>query len=498
MTLVSHAVVLAVMLVAHASAHGDVEYGRLKILTASLQACPGQYNAATWTDCVGEWSFQNGAVYTGAWKDGKRSGQGTEIFPSGETYVGEWVGGDRNGQGTVTFADGAKYAGEWRSGDFTGQGIETHPSGRSYVGGWMDFKHHGRGTAISPNGTKYVGDFKDDAYSGLGTLVSPDGTKYFGEFKGGRRHGQGTVTYPNGVRFVGVFSNNEGGNGPGIEYGPDGKILRSGHWENGFFLGDRSAASALASPVRTKRDTKVKPGTVFRDCEACPEMVAIAPGRFLMGSPAAEEKRNVNEGPLHRVSIARPFAAGRYEVTFDEWDACLRERGCSHVPKTYGWGRGRRPVIDVSWQDAMQYTRWLSRKTGKRYRLLTEAEWEYVARAGTSTAFSTGPVITAQQANYDEKPEQTAPVGNFGANAFGLFDVHGNVWEWTADCRNENYAGAPADGAAWLRGDCTHRIARGGSWVGGAEDIRSAAREVNPMGGRYSGGGVRIARTLAK
>lgn len=248
------------------------------------------------------------------------------------------------------------------------------------------------------------------------------------------------------------------------------------------------------------------PGTVFRDCAECPELVVIPAGSFVMGSPADEQGRYDDEGPQHRVTIARAFAAGKFEVTFDEWDGCVRAGGCSHSPSDEGWGRGRRPVTNVSWQDAKQYAEWLSRKTGKSYRLLTEAEWEYAARAGTTTAFSTGPTNNPTQANYDATQayagsvtgpyrRQTVPVGSFGANAFGLHDVHGNVWEWTEDCRNASYNGAPSDGSAWTSGDCARRVLRGGSWVSDPRDLRSAFRSYFPTSFRVVGIGLRVART---
>ena len=150
----------------------------------------------------------------------------------------------------------------------------------------------------------------------------------------------------------------------------------------------------------------------------------------------------------------------------------------------------------MSWNDAKQFTEWLSRKTGKRYRLLTEAEWEYVARAGTTTAFSTGATIAAFQANFGSSRTQTAPVGGYGANAFGLYDVHGNVWEWTEDCWNANYAGAPTNGSAWLVGDCSRRVSRGGSWYNGPRSVRSAGRSWDSTDDRNYDLGFRLARTL--
>ncbi len=258
---------------------------------------------------------------------------------------------------------------------------------------------------------------------------------------------------------------------------------------------EKTKAEAARKAEEAKREVP-RPGKAFRDCEGCPEMVAIPAGSFTMGSPASEEGRYDREGPQHRVAISRPFAAGRYEVTFDEWDACVRESGCSHNPGDAGWGRGRRPVINVSWSDAKQFAEWLSRKTGKRYRLLTEAEWEYVARAGTTTAYSTGATIAASQANFGASRNQTAPAGSYGPNAFGLYDVHGNVWEWTEDCWNASYAGAPSDGSARLSGDCSQRVIRGGSWIIGPRVVRSAFRNWYTTDYRFNYFGFRLARTL--
>jgi formylglycine-generating enzyme required for sulfatase activity len=239
-------------------------------------------------------------------------------------------------------------------------------------------------------------------------------------------------------------------------------------------------------------------GQIFRDCsDGCPEMVVVPAGSFTMGSA------EFGEGPQRRVTIAKPFAVGKFEVTFTEWEACVAARGCSRNPDDSRWGRGNRPVISVSWDEAKQYVGWLSRKTGKSYRLLTEAEWEYAARAGTTTLYSWGDDIGRGNANCDGcgsrwDDKQTAPVGSFKPNAFGLHDVHGNIWEWVEDCWQRGYDGAPTDGSARTTGcpDDTQRVHRGGAFLHGPEAIRSTVRNNYSRDARANGVGFRVARTL--
>ena len=255
-------------------------------------------------------------------------------------------------------------------------------------------------------------------------------------------------------------------------------------------------------------DAETEP-ELFRDCLQCPDMVVVPAGWFMMGSPASEAFRDKDEGPVRRVTISEPFAVGKYEVTFAEWDVCASDGGCGgHRPWDEGWGRDERPVINVSWNDARSYAGWLSRKTGKGYRLLSESEWEYAARAGTTGPFHTGETISTDQANYvgirvygsgrkGVYRKKTVPVGSFAPNGFGLHDMHGNVWEWVEDCWNGSYAGAPADGSAWEGGDCGRRVLRGGSWFYSPRDLRSADRGWYGSGFRNLYLGFRVARTLA-
>lgn len=264
------------------------------------------------------------------------------------------------------------------------------------------------------------------------------------------------------------------------------------HGYDAFDTLPRIAAAPQPAPRRP-------PGTTFRDCEECPQMVVVPAGKFVMGSPSTEAGRGDDEGPPHSVTIAYRFAAGVYEVTIAEWDACAADGGCNgYRPNDHGWGRGTRPVVDVDWREAQAYVKWLSGKTGARYRLLSEAEWEYAARAGTTTPFHYGSTISADQANYRAENLvrlQTVPAGTFPANGFGLYDVHGNVFEWTQDCWNASYEGAPDDGSAWDPGNCD-RVLRGGSWAAYAEWQRSAYRHRSNPGVRANDCGFRVARTL--
>ncbi len=267
-------------------------------------------------------------------------------------------------------------------------------------------------------------------------------------------------------------------------------------------------AQSRAAPLSAAEESALRPNDSFRECDTCPEMVVVPAGSFTMGSPDDEKARGKDEGPQHPVTFARSFAVGRFAVTFDEWDACVADGGCSgYEPNDGGWGRGRRPVINVSWDDAKAYVAWLSRKTGKIYRLLSEAEREYVTRAGTTTPFWWGSSISTRQANYDddgasgsgskgEDRQQTLPVDSFQPNPWGLYQVHGNVSEWTEDCYHDSYEGAPSDGSAWTSGDCSRRVVRGGAWFDPPGNLRAASRGSDVATDWDGLEGFRLARTL--
>jgi formylglycine-generating enzyme required for sulfatase activity len=260
----------------------------------------------------------------------------------------------------------------------------------------------------------------------------------------------------------------------------------------------RAEAAQLAEADmqwRAKRDIEAN--------AAMPVMVRIAGGTFTMGFPDGEGGRFEPEAGQREVKV-HGFEIGKFAVTFSEWDFCVRDGGCAaYLPDDQGWGRGTRPVINVSWDDAQRYLRWLSAKTGKHYRLPSEAEWEYAARAGTGTARYWGEKIGINNANcggcgspWDGK--ETAPVGSFKPNGFGLYDMLGNVWQWTADCYKDSYDGAPTDGSA-VRGDaeCDQYVARGGAWnVVSPASVRSGYRSRNDRALRYVSVGFRVARSL--
>ena len=211
------------------------------------------------------------------------------------------------------------------------------------------------------------------------------------------------------------------------------------------------------------------------------------------------------EQPAHEVGMRVPFAMSQFEVTFADWEACVAAGGCgNYMPRDQGWGRGNRPVISVSWEDAQSYVSWLSIQTGEQYRLPSEAEWEYATRAGTDAQHSWKrdfledyPSNCTECLNDWSEKSKTAPVGSFGANPFGLHDVYGNVSEWTQDCKNESYVGAPSDGSAWLTGNCESRALRGGSYSGGLYSLRSATRDFDSPRKRYIDVGFRVARSLS-
>ena len=289
----------------------------------------------------------------------------------------------------------------------------------------------------------------------------------------------------------------------------------------------RTSDEVRQMQARREKLKQLYPDGKLQDCDVCPEMVVVPAGSFMMGSPKSEERRGEDEGPVHRVTISDPFAVGRFEVTRAQYAVFAESTRHTSVGKCWifdngwkesdthswrdpGFGQGEDdPVVCVSWEDAQAYARWLTDETGEGYRLLTESEWEYVARAGTTGPFHFGSTISTDQANYHGNytygggsegryRERTVSVGSFPANSFGLHDMHGNVWEWVEGCWHDSYDGAPSDGSVWTSGgDCSLRVLRGGSWYSKPGVLRSANRSWNEAGYRVYNYGFRVARTLA-
>jgi len=262
-----------------------------------------------------------------------------------------------------------------------------------------------------------------------------------------------------------------------------------------------SPAGTGHAPVRTATPVRVRTwefGQVIRDHDVAPELVIVPPGEFIMGS--SEENAHPSEAPEHRVVIPRALAVGRYPVTFDEWDAAFESGGVLHRPSDKRWGRGRRPVINVSWNDAKSYLEWLSEVTGHEYRLLSEAEWEYCCRSGTTTTYSTGSHLSRRAAHcsFDHWgcAGKTVEVGMFDANRFGLHDMHGNVSEWVEDSWCDTYNDTPDDGSPFIDSQQSARVVRGGSWTDVPRSLRSSSRNRLKAASRNDQTGFRVARVL--
>jgi formylglycine-generating enzyme required for sulfatase activity len=302
-----------------------------------------------------------------------------------------------------------------------------------------------------------------------------------------------------------------------------------------------SLSSRSPQPLSAEEECTLKPKDVFKECDRCPDMVIIPAGTFTMGSPSDEKERYEDEGPQHKAIMSHPFGVSKFSVTVDQFSNFVKETGYDAAstchtfqgergePSAEGPDRGSfrnpgfsqdgsHPVVCLNWSDARAYVDWLSKTTGKPYRLLTETEWEYAARAGTSTRYFFGD-NESDMCRYGNGVDETtktkilgnnwtpinckdgytytAPVGSFLPNVFGLYDMHGNAWSWVEDCYHYDYAGAPSDGSAWISGDCGRRVLRGGSWNNVARDFRAAVRNASPASARFPSYGLRIARTLS-
>lgn len=281
-----------------------------------------------------------------------------------------------------------------------------------------------------------------------------------------------------------------------LEAYPNGRFAGLARTREQSLRAQRASATQAPASAPAQAPTPAPSATsrTVRDCDDCPELALIPAGSFEMGSNEMFEF----EKPVHAVSIARPFYIGSDEVTFAQWDACVAEGGCSHRPSDRNLGRGKRPVTDIHWNDANAYLVWLSYKTGRKYRLPTEAEWEYAARAGTATSYPWGNSVDKEMANClgcNAQPRrQASEVGQFPPNRFGLRDMAGNAAEWVADCWSENYRAAPRDGSAYAPAGCRERVLRGGSFNNDPRYLRSAARFKYESDVRFYTNGFRVVR----
>jgi formylglycine-generating enzyme required for sulfatase activity len=281
-------------------------------------------------------------------------------------------------------------------------------------------------------------------------------------------------------------------------------------WSNRPYL--REQLAELTDRLQQSRlspatERALKPGSIFSDCRDCPQMMVVPAGSFMMGSPDSDPDRRVEETPYHPVTIARQFGISVTEVTFAQWDTCHALGGCSADPSDLGFGRDARPVLNIDLRDAQEYVLWLKARTHQPYRLLSEAEWEYAARAGSVTRYPWNDAIGQNNADCAEcgssfDNRSTAPVRSFTPNGFGLYDMIGNVWEWVEDCWHDTYNGAPADGSAWTT-TCSEPadsvgVVRGGSWDDKSTDLRTASRYSPGITAQTRVNGIRVGRDLQK
>ena len=468
-----------------AQAHADALSG-CEVAAGPEPACPGKEKGeGCWMEVSNQpgcWMWnpnpapEETVTWTGGCTDGKASGKGKRVWRFRED--GEW----KTSEGEGELRGGNMNHGHWVRRFFDGEVWEgPYVDGKPH-GLWVRRGSGGRDWSCWKNGERVEGDRDCVNAEDLAMQVAASGARM--------RSGPGEGYEALG-RLVG-----------GAKVKGDGARGRRRMAAGGSADGGEGLRFVQASKLEEVAGVSWTDGHKFRDCPECPEMVVVASGSFDMGSPSGEAGRDGDEGSVHRVRIGRSFAVGVYEVTFGEWEACVSGGGCGgYRPDDEGWGRGPRPVINVSWEDTQGYVGWLSRKTGQEYRLLSESEWEYVARAGTRTAYWWGDGIGRNRTSCNGCGSrwdalQTVPVGSFSANGFGLYDMHGNVWEWVEDCYSNGYAGAPVDGSAWESGECGRRVLRGGSWSSVPKSLRSANRNWLPTGIRYYLNGFRVARTL--
>ena len=450
----------------------------------------------------GHWvqRWASGGVWEGPFVEGKRHGAWVQVFPDGQVEEGPYVEGKKDGNWTIRPVD----RDVWRL--FYADGKKFYGTGEGPI---VDGKRHGTWVIREEDGDIEKGSFVEGRLHGRWIWRKKDGLVWQeGSYKEGKRHGQWITRFTSSDERGHIKS--EGSYKEGKKHGQWAEsegiathVGTSGAMREGSYVDGKRHGQWVRKSTYVRSANDVVKTTEHFDYELGridpikPEMVVIPAGSFWMGCVSGRDC-GYNDRPVHQVQI-ESFELGKYEVTFEEYDQFTAATGWEWA---LGKGRGRRPrrpVAYVSWEDAVAYTGWLSEQTGERYRLPSEAEWEYAARAGTVTKYSWGNEIGRNRANChacgSQYGRQTAPVGSFAPNGWGLHDMHGNVSEWVQDCSNSSYRGAPADGSAWESGGCSLRVFRGGSRDYDLHHLRSASRFGNTPSFRHDLTGFRVART---
>ena len=442
-----------------------------------------------------EWFYENGQLEAkGNFKDGKQHGLFEEFYENGQLQAKEnYEDGKEHGPFELFYEDGQLQA-RWNAKDGKNHG----PLERFYEDGqlqvkanWEDGKKHGLYEEFHEDGQLQAKwNYENGKEHGPFELFYEDGQLQVKEnWKDGKKHGLYEQFHEDGQLQAKWNYENGKEHGPFELFYDNGQLQAKANYKDGeqhglveWFDEDGNLTAKENYPEEPGLAADERLLAYEREYAAVKarqhEMVSIPGGTFRMGDLSGEGR--YNERPVHSVTVPA-FRLGKYEVTFAQWDACVADGGCDgYSPDDAGGGRGNRPVINISWDDIQTYIAWLNGRTGGNYRLPTEAEWEYAARAGSTTLYSWGDDIGSNRANCNDdcgdSYEYAAPVGSFPANAWGLHDMHGNVWEWVQDCWNESYQGAPTDGSAWESGVCGQRVFRGSSWKLNARSLRSAYR----------------------
>ena len=513
--------------------------------------CTGEKGPGCWIEVLDHagcyiWNhspqIQETVTWTGDCIDGKLSGtgekewlflkDGKEVKSSGH---GEYVDGKQNGHWVYRFEDGAVGEGLYIDGKLNGHWVYRFEDGFVSEGLYIDDKRDGHWVIRYADGAVGEGLYIDDKRDGHWIGKTKYGQNWELPYKRNKANGIRVVSDDTGLIIncmkLGNFRNLSVCNmfpvdnikmvmrqegelrfGPGAEYslvarleaGTNVKVsARRNEGQDEWFQveTDNNGQGFVHASYLTYLTTGLAPGDLFRDCADCPWMVVLPEGSFMMGTSIDKEGTNSNEGPLHEVRIDQKFAVAKFEVTSKEWNACRADGGCDdyqppaslrnqYIGYETEKDLANLPVVNVSWHDTQVYLSWLTRKTGNTYRLLSEAEWEYAARGGK------------YHNNFVYRWDTNlglSPVGansRYVKNSFGLIDMIGNAWEWVQDCWNDSYSGAPTNGSAWISGDCSVRILRGGSWLGGPKMLRPALRFRQDSRDRHSTIGFRVARNV--